>query len=450
MITEGLCILLVLLVLLLALLIARGRAATVAVAVGGAAAAVGKKKKKRTGFPRAVAADCLEAKKIAPAASPCAATTGSGADDTFPFVARSAPSEGGLLPPADMFKNLKSVAPRVQHDVRTDARKHRGEPFRPAYAFEMVVQRTWPDDMRRADAVGLHFSDAVRARCRFGRKCSPAETWAAHREEIEQEARELRREHPRLSHDDSLREALYARAPWCNFFNPAFCLWVYRTLARRLGLKPGAVRIIDPSAGWGDRAIAACAFGARSYRGYDPNTAMRGAYERALDAFAPKDRRADFKVTIAPFAVGRGAKPNGHPTKPNGRGQPAEQAHIVLTSPPYFDLEDYPEEGGEAARRSGGSYPAWMRGFFEQYLRDAWDSVRPGGFLALYIENVLTADRKRVVPLADDTAAALKSMGAGDPVTMLGFQQLTEWDARGMHSRGQVRPMFVWQKGDAP
>jgi hypothetical protein len=359
---------------------------------------------------------------------------------TFPYVAASSPENGGLLPAKDMFRNLQHARPRVQKDVSTKPRVlGNGAILRPGYKFSYVVQRRWPDDMRNSDALGLHYSDGVRSQCRFGARPSPAEVWSRDRQGVEREAEKLRARHPRLSVDDSLREAIYARAPWCNFFNPAFCLWVYRTLARKIGMAAADVRIIDPSAGWGDRALAACAFGAKSYHGYDPNTAMRSAYAAMLKEFAPAG--SEYQVSVRPFAVAPGTP---------------EQADIVVTSPPYWDLEDYPAEGGEAGRRHR-TYDNWVSGFYRQYLRDAWSSVAPGGVLAMYVENIQRRAGRgtppQVVPLADDTADILRECGAGEVTDTFGFQQVVDWPERNIDSSGPVRPMFVWRKparNDAP
>ena len=420
-------VLLIVLLVLLALLVVRRHVALRAAAATGIVAGGKERSRKRAPPPLA---ECLEGREAD--------------DERFPFIANSRPENGGLLPAKQMFKNLKATKPRVQHDVETRPRTFKGgQVLRPGYKFSFVVQRLWPEDMRKSDAISLHFNDAVRAQCRFGNKPSPAEVWGNSRRAIKQEAAQLRKRFPRLSHDDALREAIYDRAPWCNYFNPAFCLWVYRTLARRVKVDPKKVRIIDPSAGWGDRAIAACAFGAKSYHGYDPNTAMRSAYEAIIKEFVVgSDQRQSakdaYQVSIQPFGIER-----------DESGQPLEQAEIVLTSPPYFDLEEYPEEGGEVGRRLN-TYHAWLNGFFREYLRDAWDSVAPGGVLALYIENVRRAPHRgampEVVPLAEDTASILRDYGAGDVVETFGFQQVTDWPERGIDSMGQVRPMFVWQK----
>lgn len=363
----------------------------------------------------------------------------------FPFMAHDLP------PASDMFAALKTAKPTVKHHVtvpeqtvkikRGHGRKAPTEKvtLRPERDFEMVLQREWPKHMRECDAVSLHFSDEVRSRCRFGDKLAPAEVWRDRRMEVEKKAASIRKRHPKIEHGESLREAVYSMTNWCNFYNATFCLWVYRTLARKMGLDSHMVRIVDPSSGWGDRAIAACAFGARSYYGCDPNTELQPAYRAIFERFAPVtkcprfndyDGPCTFRVFPDPFSLG-------------AIDLPPESVDIVHTSPPFFALEDYPAEGGRVARELD-TLDRWDAEFYRPYLEDAWALLVPGGFLALYIDNVRVGDD--VAPLADMTVAHLAELGAGEPYALYGFQQMTDWPEMNQKSKGTVRPLYVWRK----
>jgi hypothetical protein len=323
-----------------------------------------------------------------------------------------------LPPAAAMYARLKTAVPDVTHpasDRRVDA----------------VVTRDWPVDTAAADAVSSHYSETVRARCRFGRtRLSQMEVWnsPAGRAKVllaasaaEKEA--LARVHKKLPPGMALREGLLAAQRPCNYFNPVFCLWVYRKLGKCLKKDPDRVRILDPSAGWGDRAIAACAYGAAVYHGFDPNSELKEAYRKIFADFAPPSRAEDFWVKTEPF---------------KGVGTAEGSYDIVLTSPPFFDLEDYPAEGGDEARKLP-TYHAWRKHFYEPYVRQSWAAVRPGGFLVLYVDNVKGA------PLTKDAGRVLQGRGARRFATYA-FRQKVDCPALGLFNKGHPRPAHVWQK----
>jgi len=331
---------------------------------------------------------------------------GAGEPPPFPYL------RGDLPPRALMYRALKSAEPEV-----VAAPEYPGG----------VVRRTWPRDMRAADALSSHYSEAVRARCAFGRHPSPEAAWAdpALRARAERTAARLERQG--LTRVAALREGLYEVARWCNFYNPTFCLWLYRDLARRLKRRPEEVRILDPSAGWGDRLLAACAFGAAAYHGYDPNDALQPAYREIIADFAPAAARTagDFWVKAEPFEAA---------------AVEAADYDIVHTSPPFFDLEKYPGAGGATARALK-QYKRWVRRFYQSYLKNAWGAVKPGGFLVLYVD-----DNYRT--LVQDTKKILSRIGAQLSETRYGFQQMLDWPELGLEKDGPIRPAFVWRKDE--
>lgn len=343
-----------------------------------------------------------------------------------------------LDPPAEMFARLRAEAltlPLEQPGAVVPAKSGTAAKTR---KYAAVLQREWPRDALHSDALSLHFSDKVRQHCAFGSGPSPAKFWSSesNRQLIEREARQLRAKE-KMSAQASMREALQRRARWCNYFNAGFAVWALRRLAQRAGCPPEDLRVADPSAGWGDRLLAACAIGARCYRGCDPNAALKPAYAAIARQFAPRGEcftgAQRFTARVESFTV----RTKGF--GPGVLGAP-ESFDVVLTSPPFFALEDYPAEGGRAARNR--TYQQWLREFYRGYLAEAWRLVRPGGCLALYVESFRL--RGQYVPLAEDTCSELERLGAPEP-ELLGFQQVSA-EADKPRREGAVRPLFVWQK----
>jgi hypothetical protein len=337
-------------------------------------------------------------------------TTGGAESDDFPYLHRDLPA------PAAMFAALQS--------------KPQDEPYPDG---EAAISRLWPKDLYASDAISSHYSEIVRARCRFGAKVSPREAWddPKTRTAVEQVAQTKRG----LTRTEALREGLYDHTRWCNFYNPAFCLWIYRKLTKILNSSADKIRILDPSAGWGDRLIAACAFKAAQYHAFDPNTELREAYDQILDEFAPSRDSKRFTVTTSRFES----------------ANVAGSYDIVHTSPPFFDLEDYPAEGGKTAKLHP-KYADWLTEFYQPYLAKAWQALRPGGCFCLYIDDIHGA------PLARDSKRILQELGA-TYLTKYGFRQILDWpqltgggrssSRKGKSKKGKpspIRPAYVWIK----
>ena len=329
-----------------------------------------------------------------------------GSPEGFPYLAPDLP------PVKKMFGALKS-SKVVVAGPRPDRQ-----------GYDAVVRRKFPEDSMKCDAISSHFTEKTRARCSIGGKKSPIEAWRdpTLRSKILQFADDNRSSG--LKRTMLLREGIQTVGAWCNYYNPAFCLWLYQQFAQRLDMDPDQVRILDPSSGWGDRLLAACAFGAQCYHGYDPNTLLAGSYARIIDTFAP---RPDYQVVTAPFESGE--------VKP-------ESYHIVHTSPPFYDLEKYPAEGGKVSRVHK-TYTSWRDDFYLPYLRNSWKAVAPGGIFCLYIANVKSPRGK--IPLVTDAENFVNEMG-GKKVAMYGFQQVVDLPELGIQRTGRVRSAHVWQK----
>lgn len=336
------------------------------------------------------------------AAAPPSAAEADLREAGFPFLSDDLP------PPGEMFAALRAAKPRVEK----------------AKGYGGVVVRRLPADRDAADALSSHFTEAVRARCAFRGKPSPAAVWLdpAKRRKIEAAAAAMGRKGRGLSPGDARREALYAHTRWCNFYNPAFCLWVYRDLARRLKMAPPAISVLDPSAGWGDRALAAAAFGAR-YHGCDPNLDLLEGYAKMYEFLGGQPGAPTSRIHSVPFETEEVA-PGAY--------------DIVHTSPPFFDWEAYPGAGGAAAR-DHPDYADWLAAFYRPYLANAWKGLRAGGLMCLYLSG------KR---LEDDTHEIVEALG-GVPAGRYGFQQEASYGG-GKPQRGPIRPAYVWRKPDGP
>jgi len=206
----------------------------------------------------------------------------------------------------------------------------------------------------------------------------------------------------------------------CNIF--------HANLARSLIYLLGGTRMLDPCAGWGDRLIGAMACpGVTRYLAFDPNAALVEGHAEIVRTFshlAPGKGR--YEVVCAPFEDGR---------------LPIELFNLVLTSPPYFDLEIYTGCGQSIARAAGG-LEGWLVSWYCPMLEKAWDSLQEGGHLAIYInDHVVREDRRwqgqEDLHICGPMLQHAASLPSCEWVGALGIEGETQ----------SVRPLWVWRKG---
>jgi hypothetical protein len=162
-----------------------------------------------------------------------------------------------------------------------------------------------------------------------------------------------------------LRDAIYQMIPETKQFR---LTWA-KGILTILGVKPGS-QILDISAGWGDRLLTAMAMNCH-YVGFDPNLRLKPGHTAMIQQF-------------------------GSPTKHEVRYEPFEEATIndetydvVITSPPFFNLEEYTSDSNQSIHR----YPHfldWMIHFLFRSLRKAWNALKNGGYLAIHMGDTKT------------------------------------------------------------
>ena len=132
-------------------------------------------------------------------------------------------------------------------------------------------------------------------------------------------------------------------------------------VARDLYLQFGAKRILDPCAGWGGRMIGAAAIGA-FYHGFEPSTRTHVGLLK-LGAFLKSfENGFDFIVENQPFEDAVLTK----------------TYDIALTSPPYYDTEQYaPNESTQAAVRYA-TFEEFCAGFYLPMVRTAVSHSKNG------------------------------------------------------------------------
>lgn len=122
-------------------------------------------------------------------------------------------------------------------------------------------------------------------------------------------------------------------------------------------------KILDMSAGWGDRLVASLQLGA-VYTGFDPSLNMRAVYDDILSSFPYNGS----SVTTSPFED----------------VTLSEKYDIALTSPPYYNVEIYNDEDTQSINRYP-TYERWMREFLLPCLTKMIESLNDKGYLILHL-----------------------------------------------------------------
>ena len=304
------------------------------------------------------------------------------------------------LPPfSEMFKNLRESDPVCSLGEKPG---------------EWVINTSYPAGHRKVDGISNHFTEEVRIDASFSGGSTPRETYHEMLARLDSNGGLAAFHRYTAEHK---REKIYAAGRECNTFNPTFAKWIYS----RLGGKEPC--ILDLSAGWGDRAIAAAAMGAKLYHGCDPNPYLSGSYQELTEELK-KHSTTEVILAIEPaedFVPPLAATKSSY--------------DVCVLSPPFYTLESYvdpslPESATQSIERYG-TYKEWRESFLLAYYRKAYECLREGGWLVVYITDVYApgqegdeesgknkAPRKKKgpsktkFPLLEDTRVILQGLGA--------------------------------------
>lgn len=137
---------------------------------------------------------------------------------------------------------------------------------------------------------------------------------------------------------------------------------------------PAGGCVLDPSAGYGGRLLAALTLD-RSYVGIDASEAQTSGLRAMVATCAPKLRyRREARIILG------SAEELLHEI-------PRRSVDLVFSSPPYFDREKYGSEPDQSFIR----YPTlnrWLEGFLGVIMLESARVLRPGGALVLNVGNI--------------------------------------------------------------
>jgi len=198
-----------------------------------------------------------------------------------------------------------------------------------------------------------HFSEAARVRASVKGFVSPYDYWQKNKQFIKK----------KFGKDiHGQREYLYEKTKEANLFK----ISATHTLLSYLK----AHKVLDPSAGWGDRLLgAAFTQSVEVYHAVDPNTALVVPYNNMLK-YLNLVGSDDFRMVSADFL--KVTIPDMYDT--------------VFTSPPFFDYEVYTNETSQSIT-GRDNLAIWVETFYTPYLTKAYEALVSGGRMCLYVSD---------------------------------------------------------------
>tara|TARA_B100001287_G_scaffold274715_1_gene280640 strand:+ start:173 stop:1399 length:1227 start_codon:yes stop_codon:yes gene_type:complete len=276
--------------------------------------------------------------------------------------------------------------------------------------------------------VSDQFVQKIRMECGHKNSPSPARQWD--RKGFTSKVRPILKVLMNLNRDRTLKSGLYSASMYD-------CLRLGRYMASQF--KPivakaiydffGAKRILDFSAGWGDRLVGFLASNAESYIGIDPNTKLHEPYQQIVD-FCSVDKETKFICSPAEDADLTDVK-----------------VDFIFTSPPYFNTEKYSDEETQSWKRYR-SLNGWLNGFLYPTLKKCWDCLEDGGRIAINITDVLEGNK--YLKVCEPMVEYMESLGATYEGA-IGYR-IKKRPGKNQGSVGgdvYCEPIFIWSKGKA-
>lgn len=198
----------------------------------------------------------------------------------------------------------------------------------------------------------------------------------------------------------------------CTSFRPSNMVAMIQMFFPNYLIKP--ISILDPSAGWGDRLIAAISTNSK-YVGIDPNPIIHKSYEH-ISKFFSYTNCEFYKMGFEDFN-----KPERY-----------KSYDMVFTSPPYFEMEKYTDDKDQSIEKYK-TEKDWTDKFLLPYIENAWKYIKSSGYMIIVINSL---------PYEKYVYAMLEYMNKED-AKYLGVIPYAE-----THKIKKAQPMFIWTKID--
>jgi len=239
-------------------------------------------------------------------------------------------------------------------------------------------------------------------------------SWDYYSENIENVAKNAIDKYNKIT-PHTLRESLFQLNKEVTSFRPNLVV----AIANMFNIRS----MLDFSAGWGDRMIGAMAAGIK-YTGVDPNVNNVQGYKDIIDFFSSQEEldidANDYNIINSPI---EDADLSG-----------IENVDLVMTSPPYFDLEIYSKDKTQSTSRYK-TQNDWFKGFLVPAIDKSISKLNEQGYIVLVI-NQKSKNEKYI-------QAMINYVGGKKDMNYLGVISYGRMKGK---SLGNPQPMWIWRK----
>lgn len=140
-------------------------------------------------------------------------------------------------------------------------------------------------------------------------------------------------------------------------------------MAKMVVTNLGAKRVLDPCAGWGGRMLGVVAAGAE-YVAFEPNTETYEGLLKLIKLLGIEDKVRiikDSALEMDKYDIG--------------------EFDLILTSPPYFDLEVYSHEDTQSIKGCD-TYSMWVNNFLKPLIELSTSHMKQNGWSCWNVHNV--------------------------------------------------------------
>lgn len=255
-------------------------------------------------------------------------------------------------------------------------------------------------------------SDFFNERCRMkcvltGRHTSPYDYWQNNHDKIIAFCKKKYGTINNHNLRESVYELFYNRRGECTSHRPNNIMSMMQIFK--------AKKILDPSAGWGDRLVGAIAADCVLYVGVDPNPCVHKGYQKMINTFHATNRVKMYQMKFEEF------------TNPD-----ALVFDMVYTSPPYFTMEKYTDHPDQSIHQYK-TEDAWFNNFLKVLLNKAIEYIKHDGIIAINIGMV--GNNTYVYDMLEYMDKEKK-----DVVKYLGIISYSDNNFK------SVNPIFIWTK----
>lgn len=281
---------------------------------------------------------------------------------------------------------------------------------------EELILKTYQEDYWNINILSDLYSEPQRVKCkRLHKKYSPQESWDDYRE-LKKIILTTLFNYKSISRE-KIRESIFKTTSECTNFR--------LTTAKAFYQYFDANRILDFCAGWGDRLLASIAWSKNNknfgyYHGVDPNVNMVPTYEKMIKDFGNEKQ---FKVIISPFED----------------VELKDTYDLVLTSPPYWNLEDFTHSDADKKNiedQSSERYKdldSWIVNFLLESLLKSFKSLEKNGHMIINMGDLM--GKSNVTQYVEATILAFNALEK--TASFLGIIAV---------SASNLVPFYVWKK----